>query len=619
MSFLFRILGRFLVTLWHALDVARRVFFNLLFLALLAGLGTALYLNRPPHLENRTVLVLDLKGNLVEQHSANMDALMLAGAADDLDRRDTQLRDIWQVLQAAAEDPRISSVLLLQDDLRGAGLPMLHEVANALDRFRAKGKPVIAWGAGYDQRQYYLAAHADALYLDPQGQVLLEGFGHYRNYYRDALDKLGITVHLMRVGTYKSFAEPFTANGPSPAATEADRSLYDALWQSYMTDVEKQRHLPKGNLQQSIDALPRLFMEQHGDAARLALQLHWVDALKTRQELKEVMLSKGAPDDQEKTFRQISFEDYLSLQKTAQRGPRIAVVVAEGEIRDGTASAGAIGGLSTARLIRKAREDEQVKAVIVRLNSPGGSVYGSELIRRELELTRHEGKPVVISMSSLAASGGYWLSLAADEIIADPDTVTGSIGVFALVPSADKLAGKLGIHTGGTTTTWLGDANNPLRPLDPRFEALLQRNVDHIYEEFTTLAATARKTSPQRIDAVAQGRVWTGQQAKEKGLVDRTGNFNDAVQAAASRAHLEPGYHLHYFDVEPTGWARWLQHLDEAMVRVLSPSIKMTLSTPLQLWREVPLDSLGPLSWWSELSEGHAPFLSVAHCLCQAP
>lgn len=620
MRALLRAIGQVLAIFWRALDTGRRIFFNLLFLALLVGLGATFYYNRPSHVKQKTALVLDLKGALVEQHATRMDSLLLAEAGDGLERHDVQLRDVIKVLDAASRDPKISSVLLMLDELQGAGLPMLHEVSAALERFKAHGKPVVAWGAAYDQRQYYLAAHANELYLDPMGQVTLEGFGHYRNYYRDVLDKLGITVHVMRVGTYKSFAEPFTANGPSPAALEADRTLYDALWQSYTQDVEQLRHLPGDSIQRTIDTLPQVLAAVHGDTAKLALGQHWVDALKTRSELRQLMLSKGAPDSEGKSFRQVSFDDYLSLQKEDRKGHAIAVVVAEGDISDGTAPAGSVGGLTLAHLIRDAREDSRVRAVIVRVDSPGGSVYGSELIRRELALTRQAGKPVVISMSALAASGGYWLSLGADEIVADPDTVTGSIGVFALVPTAERLADKLGIHTGGTTTGWLAGAHHPLRPLDPRLGALIQSSVDHIYDEFTAKTAAARKSSPRQIDAVAQGRVWTGRQALVRGLVDRTGSFQDAVQDAASRAHLGQAYHLEYLDPEPAGITQWLQRLDNTLATLLGRqalSVRLDATSLPFLRDETVRDATGLLS---RLSEAGAPhFLALTHCLCAAP
>ncbi len=608
----------FISALWRVLDVGRRVFSNLLFLIFIfALLGLAIY-NFPKHLEDRTALLLDFKGSLVEQHAADEDILKLTSVGEDFNKGDTQLRDILQVIEAAAHDPKITSAVLMLDDLRSSGLPMLREVVAALERFKATGKPVIAWGSSYDQRQYFLASHANEVYLDPMGQVLLEGFGHYHNYYRDALDKLGITVNLMRVGTYKSFAEPFIANGPSPAATEAERVLYTALWNAYTDEVEKARGLPAGSLNQSINNLPQLLTTEQGDASKLALSLRWVDGLKTSDELKRLMIAKGAPDSEGKSFRQISFDDYLARQKTRKSGDAVAVIVAEGEIHDGHAEAGAIGGLSTSKLIRTAREDDQFKAVVLRVNSPGGSAYASELIRRELELTRAAGKPVIISMSNLAASGGYWISLSSDEVIADPTTITGSIGVFALFPTADKMMGKIGIHTAGVTTTWLSDARNPLRPLDPRFGALIQSSVNHIYDDFTAKTALARKTTPQKIDAVAQGRVWTGQQAKERGLVDRLGSYNDALQSAASRAKLGPDFRVAYIDPEPTGLERWTQWFGFSVSHIRNQYFQSHLNAT-GLLPDAAKEIVGSLSWLSDLADGHRNFLALTHCLCQSP
>jgi protease-4 len=617
-SFLLRLVYRFFAALWHMLDTGRRVFSNLLFLLFVAIVLAALIYNMPHRLEEKTALVLNLRGNLVEQHAANVDARLLAGMDDGLEQGDIQLRDILQVLEAAAHDPKITSVVLLPDELRAAGLPMLREVAAALERFKASGKPVIAWGSSYDQRQYFLASHANEVLLDPMGHILLEGFGHYRNYYRDALDKLGITVNLMRVGTYKSFAEPFVANGPSPAALEADRALYAALWNAYTDEVEKARKLPEGSVQKTIDSLPQSMAAAHGDAGKLALSTHWTDGLKTRDELRQLMIAKGVEDSESKTFRQISFEDYLDRQKPRKSGDAVAVIVAEGEIRDGKAPAGAVGGLSTAKLIRTAREDDQIKSVVLRVNSPGGSAYASELIRRELELTRAAGKPVVISMSNLAASGGYWVSLSADEVIADPTTVTGSIGVFALFPTADKMMGKIGVHTDGVTTTWLADAQNPLRPLDPRFGALVQSSVNHIYDEFTSRTAAARKTTLQQIDAVAQGRVWTGRQARERGLVDRLGSYADALQSAATRAKLGTDFRVTYLDPKPTGLDRWTQWLGFSTTRLAHQYLQSHMG-PIALLPDPARNIVDSLSWLSQLADGHSAFLALTHCLCQAP
>ncbi|MDO8651748.1 MAG: signal peptide peptidase SppA [Undibacterium sp.] len=613
----FRLIGRGFRFIWNALDVGRRFLLNMIFLALLVVLAITFFSGPGQKLDEKTALLLNLKGALVEQHSGGVRESLMAEAKGDT-QKTTQLRDILQVLDAAAKDPKISSVVLLLDDLDAAGLPMLREVAAALERFKTSGKKVVAWGSSYDQRQYFLAAHANEVYLHPMGTVMLNGFGRYRNYYRDALDKLGVTVNLLKVGTYKSFAEPYIANEPSPAANEADSSLYNAMWKIYTDGVEKARKLPAGTIMRGIDDLPQLLNAAGGSVAKLALNTKLVDGLKTRDELRQLMIAIGAKDEHAKTFRQISFEDYLFKQKPQFLGDAVGVVIAAGEISDGMAPPGAIGGLSTSNLIRKAREDDQIKAIVLRVDSPGGSAFGSELIRRELELTRQAGKPVVISMSNVAASGGYWISMASDEVIADAATVTGSIGVFAIFPTADKVIEKLGVHTGGTTTTWLSDALNPLRPLNPRFGEVIQAGINNIYLDFTTKAAVARKTTQAKIDEVAQGRVWTGQQAKERGLIDTVGSYGDALKSAASRAKLGANYRVTYIERDLSKFDRVYNMLGGSVAQVLNDQFKVAL-VPTGIPVAAASAMASELSWLADMNKGNKGYMAMAHCLCSLP
>jgi len=513
---------------WSFLDASRRVTFNLIFLFILIAIVVAI-IKGSPKIEEKTALVLDLKGPMVEQRAAGSPDRLLSGLQGGTSQ--TQLRDVLAVLEAAAKDAKIERVVLILDEFDGGGLASLREVAGALERFKASGKQVVAWGGNYDQRSYYLAAHASEVYLHPMGTIILEGYGRYRNYYKDALDRLGIQANIIRVGTYKSFGETYALNAPSKAALDADAYLYNDLWTTYTSGVEKARKLPAGAINKSIEALPQSLLAVNGSAAKLALADKAVDGLKTRDEFRELMIQRGAKDDESKSYRRVSFETYLNTIKPQRSGDGVAIVVAEGEISDGIAPAGRIGGRSTAELIRKARDDEKVKAIVLRVNSPGGSAFGSELIRRELELSRSAGKPVVVSMGSVAASGGYWISMAADEVIADPATITGSIGVVAMLPTAEKAMEKLSVNTGGVTTTWLGGAYDPRRGLDPRFAQMVQSVIGNIYSDFTTKAAIARKTTPDKINEVGQGRVWTGNQAKERGLIDRTGSLGDALKS----------------------------------------------------------------------------------------
>ncbi len=602
---------------WRALDATRRTLLNLLFLAFIIFVLWAMFGGGVKPLGPKTALVLDLKGMLVEQSAGSVRDTVMATVRGDV-KRTVQLRDVLTVLDAAAKDDSIASVVLMLEDMDSAGIAMLNDVGHAVDRVKAAGKPVVAWGGSYDQRQYLLASHASEVYLHPMGTVGIKGFGRHRNYYRDALDKIGVTVNLMKVGTYKSFAEPYIGNGPSDAAREAEATLYGALWGAYTADVEKQRKLAAGAVNATIDDMPRLLEAAGGDTAKLALGAKWVDGLKTRDELRAMMIKRGAPDDEGESFRQVGFDEYLSRNRPKLFGDAVAVIVASGDITDGSASPGAIGGLSTSNLIRRAREDDEVKALVLRVDSPGGSAFGSELIRRELELTRAAGKPVVVSMGNVAASGGYWISLAADEVIADPSTITGSIGVFAILPTAEKVVDKLGIHTAGTTTTWLADAYNPLRPLDPRFGQLVQSSINHIYSEFTTKAAAARKTTPAAIDAVGQGRVWTGTQAKAHGLVDRLGSYNDALASAAARAKLPADYRVAYIERDTSRIERFLGMLGVSAAQAMTFQVKLGLM-PSGLPAAAVTEVTRELSWLSEMSDGRKPFSAVTHCMCTMP
>jgi protease-4 len=608
---------------WRAVDHSRRAAMNLLFLLVVVILLAAIFGGGVKPLGEKTMLVLNLEGQLVEQsHGSSREALM-AGLAGGEVRKSVQLRDVLNVLDAAAKDPQIGGAVLVLDEMQGGGQAMLREIGAAVDRFKATGKKVVAWGSSYNQRQYQIAVHADEVYLHPMGAVFLEGFGKYRNYYRDALDKVGVTVNLMKVGTYKSFAEPFIANGPSPAAAEADAFLFNDLWARYTAQVEQARKMPEGALMKAIDNLPALVEGAKGNLAKVALEAKLVDGLKTKDELRVMMTKRGVHDPAAKSFRQVNYHDYLARVYPKLTGEAIGVVMAVGEISDGDAPAGQIGGNSTARLVRMAREDSNIKAVVLRVDSPGGSAFGSELIRRELELTRAAGKPVIVSMGNVAASGGYWISMAADEVIADPATITGSIGVFALFPTVDKVIGKLGIHTAGQTTTWLGDAGNPLRPMDPRFGQLIQGAIGHVYDEFTTKAAKARNTTAEKIDAVGQGRVWTGAQAQERGLVDTLGGYKDALKAAARRAKMTGEPRVVYIEREVSRFDKVLEFFGAsgakaAMAKAYGEQARTSLlpaGVPAGVANEVVQD----LGWLNEMTAQRKPFMALTHCLCSSP
>lgn len=615
-------LRRGIGALWRGLDATRRFVLNLIFLLILVFLVWGLFGGGLKPISPKTALVLDLKGELVEERAGSVRDSVVAGLSGN-GRRLVRLPDVLKALDNAARDANVGDVLLLLDEMDGGGLASVREIGAAVERVKAAGKRVVVWGGNFDQKRYLIAAHASEIYLHPMGMVLIEGFGRHRNYYRDALDKLGVTVNLMKVGTYKSFAEPFIGNGPSQAAQEADAFLYNGLWTAYTAEVEKARKLPAGSIAKGIDELPQRLEAANGNAAKVALDWKLIDGVKTRDEVRELFIKRGVYDDHIKSFRQVSFNDYVARHPDKPFGDSVAVVVAAGDITEGTGGPGMVGGISTANLIRSVREDSSVKAVVLRINSPGGSAYGSELIRRELELTRAAGKPVVVSMGDVAASGGYWISLASDEVIADPSTVTGSIGVFAIIPTAEKVGDKLGIHTAGVTTTWLADAYNPLRPLDPRVTQLIQSSINHVYDEFTTKAAIARKTTPAKIDEVGQGRVWTGAQAKERGLVDRLGSYGDALRSAAKRANLGDDFRVTYAEQPTTLAERVLERLGLSDAQILTVQVKLGL-----LPADLGAAALGTgtaaavgkdLGWLAAVADRKQPFAAVTHCLCALP
>ena len=619
-------LGRGLRGAWRLLDATRRTLLNLFLLALLAALVWALIKPSAPRLKDKTALVLDIRGSVVEQRASLSLRAQALGQAQGEDSEQTQLRDVLAVLEAAAKDDKIGHVVLALDKFSGGGyasMASLREMAQAIERFKASGKPVYAWGSSYDQRQYFLAAHANQVWMHPMGGVLIEGFGRQRTYYKDLFDKVGIKANVVKAGKYKSAAEVYAANGPSAETLESEGMVWNTLWTSYTGSVEKARKQPAGSVMAAIDSLPASLVAAQGNPAQWALQRQWVDALKTADQMRELLIQQGAKDEDSKSFRQVSFSHYLARIQPRTDGDAVGVVVAEGGISDGMAGPGNIGGLSTAELIRKARDNDQIKALVLRVNSPGGSAFGSELVRRELELTRQAGKPVVVSMGNLAASGGYWISMAADEVIADETTITGSIGVVGLLPTAEGAMDRLGIRTGGAATTWLTPGYDPRRALDPRFAQLVQSVVDGTYRDFTTLVATARKSTPEKIHELAQGRVWAGKDAQARGLVDRLGSYGDAITAAAQRGKLASDARVEYIEAKPGRLQAWLRKLgvDQADLSA-APGLAQGLQSLMVstgLLPPVVQSMSAELGWLADVTNQRKPFAATAHCLCDGP
>ena len=557
--------GAFLATLGRGINVVRLVIINLVFFGVLfvllllvtAGIAGS---RMQRSVEDHSVLVLKLDGQLVEQYSIDPMQRTLARLSGE-DPKQVQLRDLVGAIDAAATDPRITRILLLPDGLQGGGFAALREVGAALDRFRAAGKPVIAWAVNLDQGQYYLAAHADRLLVDPQGGVMLTGLANYRLFYKDLLDKLGVDVHLFRVGEFKSAAEPYILDHASVESKEADSYWMNGLWDRYLDEVAALRKIAPATLRDDIDQLPQHIAGTQGDLAQLALNQHLVDGTATRAELIAMLRKQGVPADKKgHGFREVSLSHYAAAQPDREdaRAPGVTVVVAEGEITGGKQSPGSIGGESTAALVRAAREDKKTRALVLRVNSPGGEVYAAEQIRREVALTRAAGIPVVVSMGNVAASGGYWISMNANRIFAEPNTITGSIGIFGLFYTVPGTLAKLGVQSDGVATGPMAGAFDITRPLDPNVGAVIQAIINKGYRDFVGNVATARGQSYAAIDAIAQGRVWTGEQALKRGLVDQLGGLQDAIADAATRAKLGKDYGVRYQETPLGGIERFM-------------------------------------------------------------
>ena len=621
--------ARFFVGLWDVMNFTRRLILNLLFFGLLllvlivflAAVGKGSSGVVPVH--ERTTLVIAPEGRLVEQYTTDPLTRAVARALGDTSAEEVQLRDLLRAIEAARGDKNIERVLLNLDKLQPAGMASTREVAQALGGLRASGKQVVAFGEGITQAQYLLAAQADEIYLDPMGGLMLEGLARYRQYFRTALqDKLGVDMHLFRVGEFKSAAEPYILDAASPEAKEADLYWMNDLWQRYLADIGAARKLDPAQLAAQIDALPEGIEAAGGDIAKHALQMKLVDGLKTREELDLLLTERGlADEDDEHGFRSVSLGGYLAhldgRRLPIDKRPQVAVVVAEGEITGGEQPAGSIGGVSTAALLRQVRDDEHVQAVVLRVDSPGGEVFASEQIRREVEQLKAAGKPVVVSMGDLAASGGYWISMNADRIYADPSTITGSIGIFGMFPNFTRTLDKIGVHTDGVSTTRIAGAFDVTRPLDPHVGRVVQAVIDKGYADFTGKVADARGKSVEQVDEVARGRVWSGAQAKERGLVDEMGNLGQAITDAAGRAELEQDkYQVVYVDKPATPFAQFLTGL--AGSRLGAVLLRDSDLARVLLERNLPAEAGTQLRFVENALKDRngAPVKTLAYCFC---
>lgn len=584
MRTLWRFIAGFFKWTWRVLNFVREMVLNLFFIFLvLVGVGIWMQIGNGSNSEQtaRGALLLDISGVIVDKPSTNhrLGALgrQLFGASSDR-LQENSLFDIVNAIRQAKDDRNITGIVLDLKNFTGADQPSMRYIGKALREFRDSGKPVFAVGENYSQGQYYLASFANKIWLSPQGQVDLHGFATNGLYYKTLLDKLKVSTHVFRVGTYKSAVEPFIRDDMSPAAREADNRWIGELWQNYLHTVSANRQISPQQLFPGAQAIIDGLTSVGGDTAKYALDHKLVDALASSADVEKALTKQFGWSKTENNYRAISYYDY-SLKTPADTGGTIAVIFANGAIMDGEETPGNVGGDTTASQIRDARLDPKVKAIVLRVNSPGGSVNASEVIRAELAAARAAGKPVVVSMGGMAASGGYWISTPANYIVASPSTLTGSIGIFGVINTVENSLSSIGVHSDGVSTSPLADISMT-KALSPEVQQMMQLSIEYGYKRFITLVADARKRTPEQIDKIAQGHVWTGEDAKANGLVDSLGDFDDAVAKAAELAKLKQ-WHLDYYQDEPTVLDMVMDSMTGSVRAMLPEAIQVMLPAPL--------------------------------------
>ncbi len=531
--------------IWNFINFIRQlilnlVFFPLLFIGLIA-VTIALSNDDSVTVNNGSALVLNLNGQIVDQkHYVDPIEAAIIESRGQAQQSEVLLSDVLYIINNAAQDKRIKSIVLDLSGLTGSGLSKLEAIGNALAEFKKSGKQIFAVGNYYNQQQYLLASYADKIYLNPEGSVAIEGFGIYRLFYKSALEKLKVTTHVYRVGIFKSAVEPYIRDDMSPAAKEANQTLLGDLWQSYSKIVAANRNIKTDSLILTPEEYLKELDAAGGDDAQLMLKRKLVDELANSEQIRLAMIKEFGKAESGHSYNHVGFKDYLSLVKPKPNliyGDSVGIIVAKGTILNGTQRPGNIGGESTSKLLKQARFDPKIKAVVLRVDSPGGSAFASEQIRQQVLALKAAGKPVVVSMSSYAASGGYWISASADYIYATPTTLTGSIGIFGLINTFENAAKTLGVNTDGVATSqWSGISVT--RGISPAIGKVIQRGIERGYHNFISLVANERNMSLKDVDKIAQGRVWTGKRAVKLGLVDEIGDMKDAVAKAAELAKL---------------------------------------------------------------------------------
>lgn len=538
--------------IWNAITALRNIVINLLFLVILVGVIVALTSQEAITVPESGALVINPSGIIVDQKQPIDPFAEVFGGEDE--EPETLLADLIEAIQAAETDSRIKALVLRLDSLVGAPLSSLQELGLAIEQFKSTNKPVYAFGRGYSQGQYYLASFADEITIDSHtfgifNGVFMPGFASFPLYFAEALEKLKVNVHTFRVGTYKSAVEPYVRNDMSDAVKEESKVWLGDLWSNYAADIQRNRGITAEAFADYTSRYDELLAGTNGDGTKLAISQGLIDGTSSLDEFSKSVASEVGKDD-EGDYARIGFREYLKTVRPPIPMPtpgtdQIAVITAQGTILDGEQPTGTVGGETMSRLVERARENPAVKAVVIRIDSPGGSASASERIRSQLAMTQRAGKPVVVSMSGVAASGGYWIAATANKIFAQPSTITGSIGVFSIVPTLENSLAELGINSDGVGTTPLAGSLNPTRELNPRIENMLQISVESTYRKFLGIVSEGRDMTVDEVDTIAQGRVWSGSQAVDNGLVDAIGTLEDAVESAALLADVSDYEVLH--------------------------------------------------------------------------
>jgi protease-4 len=597
-----------------AVTTLRNTLANIIFIIILLVIIAAISGKATPPLPSDFALRVAPSGILVDQRSY-MDPASLLLSDSNPNESETLVSDIVAAINHAEKDKRVTVLVLEPGRLLAGGISKLNEIGQALEQFKTSGKKIIAVSDYYSQDQYYLASFADEIYLHEMGVVEITGYGRYMNYYKSALDKLGVTIHAFRSGKYKDYLEPYLRDDMSEESREHNAQWINELWASYTDKVEHLRGLPSGSISDYVNNLDAHLALTNGNSGKLALEKSLVDKVVSRQEMISALIAVAGKNEKDNSYKSVDIHSYLAdTRKKTDTGPdKIGLIVASGSILDGHQPDGNIGSESMLELLRQVQDDKEIKALVIRIDSGGGSAFASEIIRSEIIALRDKKIPIYISMGSVAASGGYWIATAADKIWAQPTTITGSIGVFGAFPTVEKSLGKMGIYTDGVGTTELAGSMRLDRPLSDKASKVVQQSVDNIYQRFITLVADAREQDKAAIDEIAQGHVWTGNKAKEIGLVDELGTLSDVVNAIAQKAKLDT-YQVKLVQRALSPKEEFLRSLTQGQVGSLFPKTLINNLTALSVLNDIsPI--LKPLHDLKSMNDPQGIYVQCLDCI----